>query len=206
MNNELAQRFLFFDTEFTQLKKDSTLISIGIVDSATSERFYGEFTDYDRHSVDDWIQDNVIANLGNPVADDCPYDMHVTYVTGTSRDIKYSLLSWLAKIGKLGSPFSHFQFVSDVSHYDFVLLIDLLTGGGTAMELQGNISPYCYDINSMIAVYKEIDFLKAFNYSRERLLEELGNPIDKYIRVNKHNALYDAEVIKALFMGIRNQI
>lgn len=201
-----GNRFLFFDNEFTQLKKDTSLISIGIVDSETYERFYAECTDYDRRSVDEWIEKNVIANLGNPIAEDCPYDMHVTYVTGTRREVKYSLLAWLAKIGKLGFTFNGFQFVSDVCHYDFVLLIDLLTDGGTAMELPGNISPCCIDLNAMIATYKQITFKEAFDYSREELLAEFGDPIDAYIRMNKHNALYDAEVIKALFMHIRRYL
>ena len=38
-------RTYFFDTEFTGLRKDTTLISIGIV-SDTGDRFYAELTDY----------------------------------------------------------------------------------------------------------------------------------------------------------------
>lgn len=203
---KLPNRYLCFDTEFTQLKKDTTLISVGISDTESMEKFYAECTDYDRRSIDEWIEKNVIANLGNPVADDCPYDMHVTYVTGTRREVMYSLLAWLSKISKIGNPFNHFQFVSDVCHYDFVLLVDLLTNGGTAMELQSNIVPYCIDLNYAISFYKNITHEEAFNYSREQLLNEFGDPIDAYIRMNKHNALYDAEVIKALFMHMLNCI
>lgn len=35
---------IFFDTEFTGLHKDTTLISIGLV-SETGEKFYAEFDD-----------------------------------------------------------------------------------------------------------------------------------------------------------------
>lgn len=206
MSNTLKNRSLFFDTEFTQLKKDTTLISIGITDSISMERFYAEFTDYDRRSVDDWIEENVIANLGNPIDKDCPFDMHLTYETGTRRDIKYSLLTWLAKISKVNSMFNHFQFVSDVCHYDFVLLIDLLTDGGTAFDMQNNISPCCIDLNGIIAMHRGISHEEAFDYSREKLLKELKADIDPYLKGNKHNSLYDAEVIKALYMHMRGCI
>ena len=53
---------LYFDTEFTGLQKDTSLISIGIV-SDSGRKFYAEFTDYDKSKVDEWIQDNVIRNL-----------------------------------------------------------------------------------------------------------------------------------------------
>ena len=54
---------LYFDTEFTGLRKDTDLISIGIVDPLYNRYFYAEFTDYDRTKVDCWIKENVIDNL-----------------------------------------------------------------------------------------------------------------------------------------------
>lgn len=53
---------LYFDTEFTGLHKNTTLISIGII-ADDGKEFYGEFTDYDESLLDDWIKKNVIANL-----------------------------------------------------------------------------------------------------------------------------------------------
>ena len=53
---------IFFDTEFTGLHQNTTLISIGCV--AEDERtFYAENRYYNRKQVDDWIQKNVIGNL-----------------------------------------------------------------------------------------------------------------------------------------------
>jgi hypothetical protein len=52
-------RTYFFDTEFTGLRKDTTLISIGIV-SDTGDRFYAELTDYDEGMCDEWIEKNVL--------------------------------------------------------------------------------------------------------------------------------------------------
>jgi hypothetical protein len=51
---------IFFDTEFTGLHKNTTLISIGLV-AETGESFYAEFTDYDKSQVNDWIKENVIS-------------------------------------------------------------------------------------------------------------------------------------------------
>ena len=53
---------IFFDTEFTGLHKNTTLISIGLVDE-NGRSFYAEFTAYNKSQVDDWIQENVINNL-----------------------------------------------------------------------------------------------------------------------------------------------
>ena len=54
---------LFFDTEFTGLHKNTTLVSIGIIDSEGSKAFYAELTDYDATQIDDWLRENVISNL-----------------------------------------------------------------------------------------------------------------------------------------------
>ena len=53
---------IFFDTEFTGLHKNTTLISIGLFDE-NGRNFYAEFNDYDESQCDDWIQDNVIKYL-----------------------------------------------------------------------------------------------------------------------------------------------
>ena len=53
---------VWFDTEFTGLHKNTTLISIGLVNEY-GETFYAEFTDYDKNQCDDWIKENVLNNL-----------------------------------------------------------------------------------------------------------------------------------------------
>jgi mannitol-1-phosphate/altronate dehydrogenase len=49
---------IFFDTEFTGLHKNTTLISIGLV-AGDGTTFYGEIENYDKTQVDEWIQKNV---------------------------------------------------------------------------------------------------------------------------------------------------
>lgn len=52
-----------------------------------------------------------------------------------------------------------------------------------------------YDINQDIATYYNINLNEAFNKSREDILKENNIIID----VKKHNALYDAKVIKEIY-------
>lgn len=218
---------LFFDCEFTGLRKDTTIISLGIV-ADNGKKFYAEFTDFNWDFVDDWIQKNVLDNFilekfylkcfdlldeqveewkrnGYEVSNRPTMNTacllfetkrtndDFTEVVGDSDWIREALSEWL-------SQFDSIQFVSDVCHYDFVLLIDLLTGGKTALDLPDNISAVCHDINSDIARHYGISEREAFDKSREEIVSELcGHEIEG----EKHNALYDAEVIKAIYDEIK---
>ena len=181
---------LFFDMEFTGLRKNTTPISIGIV-SEDGKKFYAEFTDYDEIQCDDWIKENVTSEL--------LHDTEKWYegiadrqIHGIKKIISYGLKDWLQQ-------FDGIQFVSDVCHYDFVLLIDLLTNGGTALDLPDNISAVCHDINQDIAAYFEVSDREAFDMNREEILDRLTG-----YRVvgEKHNSLHDAEIIKKIYEEI----
>ena len=177
---------IFFDTEFTGLHKNTTLISIGLV-AENGEKFYAEFTDYDESQCDDWIKENVISKLFLNMQDEC----HIPgYHCGTKKFIKVALETWFKQ-------FDSIELVSDVCHYDMVLLIDIF---GSAFDLPKNICPVCYDINQDIAKYYKISTQEAFDKSREEILKE------HYTVVNgdKHTALYDAEVIKAIYEILNN--
>ena len=94
--------------------------------------------------------------------------------------------------------FDTIQFVSDVCHYDFVLLIDLITNGGTALDLPETISAVCHDINQDIANQFRVCDAKGFDMSREQIMNELCGSED-VVTGDKHNSLYDAETIKAIW-------
>ena len=186
---------IFFDTEFTGLHKNTTLISIGLVDE-NGRSFYAEFIDYDESQVDDWIKENVIDNLmsnnfdikGEPNTTSIFGDQ--TLSKGTKKYIKDQLEEWLL-------PYDKVELVSDVCHYDMVLFIDIF---GTAWDLPRCINPACHDINQDIAQYYEISETEAFDYSREELLQ--NNAI--IIKGDKHNSLYDARVIKEIYNVIKS--
>ena len=196
--------YVYFDTEFTGLRRDCDLISIGLINYEGST-FYAEFNDYSESKCDKWIDENVYPNLTYP---DTVKDNGVWTVTGSKAKVRKMLLEWLDKY----VPGDRIvQFVSDVCHYDFVLLVDLLTDGGTALELPKNISPCCLDINqdiatSMYRIVPEgkteeefnrniVPIAEAFNISREDVAQDYKDSIGT---PKKHNALYDAKVIRAI--------
>lgn len=220
---------LFFDMEFTGLRQNTTPISLGIV-SEDGKKFYAEFVDFDFNQVNDWITKNVLDNLflkklyptvspellekqicewgkdgyeisklpcmatGVLMFESKRTKNGFTEVVGTRQWISESLIGWLSQFNKI-------QFVSDVCHYDFVLLIDLLTNGGTALDLPENISAVCHDLNMDIARHFHVSDREAFDMSREEIMFDVCAGKD-FVTGDKHNSLYDAEVIRAIYGGI----
>ena len=194
---------IYFDTEFTGLVPNTTLISIGCV-AETGEKFYAEFTDYNKDLCDDWIKENVLANLlmeGGSIdgkIDDTGNPLFDNTVVGSSIFVKNILTKWLEIVSKG----ERIQFVSDVCHYDFYLLVNQIFGG--AFSLPDFVNPVCYDIcQTLWPDYaddeKLSDLMKeAFDYSREDLCKQINGKLPEGY---KHNALYDAEVIKMIYEG-----
>lgn len=178
---------LFFDTEFTGLQKDTTLISIGII-ADDSKIFYAEFNDYNKDQVNDWIQENIIKNFENPKFKKNGME---TKMIGDKETIKKELTLWLKQ-------FKDIELISDVCHYDMVLFIDIF---GTAFDLPKHVCPVCYDINQDIARYLNISQAKAFDINREDLAYEKDDIIMDKV---KHNALWDALVIRDIYNKINN--
>lgn len=176
---------IFFDTEFTGLCKNTTLISIGCVDE-DGKTFYAELNDYATCQCNEWIKDNVIANL----TWEGRHDSQRVYfnnngdvsMLGDKQFVAEKFAEWLSRYDSV-------QLVSDVCHYDMVLLIDLF---GSAFDLPKNVSPVCHDICQDIAVHYGMTDYEAFDTYREGLLAEP-------IKGNKHNALYDAKVIRQIY-------
>ena len=177
---------IFFDTEFCGLKKDTQLISIGLI-SEDGKEFYGEFTSINTELLDDWIIENVLMNTAKygEVNETDIVINESDYHFGTREEIQEELKNWL-------SQYEEVQLISDVCHYDMVLFIDIF---GSAFDLPDNVSPVCYDINQDIASYYEESQKDAFDRNREDILEEHGITIVG----QKHNSLYDARVIQQIY-------
>ena len=193
--------YFYFDTEFTGLHRGTTLMSIGIIrvkeaDTSQTSAFYAEFTDYDKSQVDDWIHNNVEKNFLFKdkeafVKYDNPND--ITIVKGNKEEVKKVLLNWLSE------QYCTIQMVSDVCHYDFCLLTDLIAPD--CLSLPEYFSPTCHDINQDIAKFYGINEIHAFDISREEFEQRLVVPklvqpaetkLLSFDIQNKHNALYDA--------------
>ena len=173
------------------LYKNSNLISIGII-SEDGKEFYGEIEDIKNEWTDNWIEENVLVNTvaygGVDVLD--IVNSESDYYIGSKEEVAEYLREWLSQFDKV-------ELVSDVCHYDMVLFIDLF---GTAFDLPDNICPACYDINQDIARVYNLSEQEAFDYNREEILKE--NNIDT--EGAKHNAMYDARVIKTIYELLNN--
>ena len=177
---------IFFDTEFTGLHKNTTLISIGLVDE-NNRTFYAEFSDYDESQCDEWIRENVIKHLKLGKYEHYGLNVNNTEVYGSKEFIKEKLSDWLSQYDKV-------ELVSDCCHYDMVLFIDIF---GDAFDIPKQVNPACHDINQDIATYYKISEREAFGISREDILSSNNFIVDEEIM--KHNALFDAQVIKEIY-------
>lgn len=172
---------VFFDTEFTGLHQNTTLISIGLI-SDTGETFYAELDDYDKSQVNKWLQENVIDNL--MLQDESALSLIEKYddyklarVVGNSSLVSARLQEWLAQWDTV-------EMWSDCLSYDWVLFNQLW---GHAFDIPKNVYYIPFDICTLFKA-SGIDP----DISRE---EYAGLDADG----QKHNALWDAMVIKACY-------
>lgn len=171
---------IFFDTEFTGLHQHTTLISIGLV-AETGEKFYAEFTDYDKEQIDEWLQKNVINNLILQHEERRAFDFFCidksSSVVGDTKIVKHWLTEWF-------SQFDEVEIWGDCLSYDWVLFCQIF---GHAFNIPKNIYYIPFDLSTLFKD-KNIDT----DINREEFAYE-GNV--KQVERNKHNALWDAQVI-----------
>ena len=201
---------IFWDCEFTGLHKNTTLISIGLV-SDCGKSFYGEFCDYDKSQIDEWLQNNVINNLlftdkitascgswenwlsekrkfgdalGFALADK---DMSDFQCIGETPMVKNRLEKWLAQFEKI-------EMWSDCLAYDWVLFCNIW---GHAFSIPKNIYYIPFDV---CTVFKE----KGIDpdISREEFIADFSTS-DDILHGKKHNALYDAYVIRECYNKLK---
>lgn len=185
---------IFFDTEFTGLHQNTTLISIGLV-SEDNRTFYAELNDYDVLQCDDWIKEHAIDNLvmkppkpgeeeyyhawrskDNPLGQDI-YNGYSVQLRGDKNTIKNELELWLSQFGDV-------EMWSDCLSYDWVLFNQLY---GHAFKIPVNVYYIPFDICTMFKL-KGVDP----DVNRE-VFADVEN-------VNlKHNSLWDARVIKMCY-------
>jgi len=166
---------IFFDTEFTGLHQKTTLISIGLI-SDTGKKFYAELDDFDNSQVDEWLEENVTSKLfiRNPevvIPDDIEY--HI----GNMDHIKKALLEWLSR-------FDEVEMWSDCLAYDWVLFSEIF---GHAFNIPENVYYIPFDICTLFKVM-DVDP----DIGRESFADIGDSDF-------KHNAIWDAQVIKACY-------
>lgn len=176
---------VFFDTEFTGLHQHTTLISIGLV-TDDSSTFYAELVDYDDSQIDEWIQENVINHLLFNPKDKAtgftdPLTNHEFTMKGDRYLVRDYLKAWLGQ-------FDQVEMWSDCLSYDWVLFNQLW---GHAFNKPKNVYYIPFDICTLFKV-KGIDP----DISRE---EFAFGEYYAEMKAQKHNALWDAKVIKACY-------
>jgi len=117
---------VFFDTEFTGLHKNTTLMSIGLVDM-DGRTFYAELSDYDQYQVDSWLAENVVANFtGEKLL--------------TTPMLATELAEWL-------SVYDNVEIWSDCLAYDWVLFNNIF---GTAFDIPKNVYYIPFDLCTLM--------------------------------------------------------
>lgn len=170
---------VFFDTEFTGLHKNTTLISIGL-HAENGETFYAELTDYDKSQVDSWIATNVIARLTLP--DGIRDKTYGWTIKGNKAEVTQFLTEWL-------SQFEQVEMWSDCLSYDWVLFCDLY---GHAFNIPKNVYYIPFDICTLFQA-------KGINPDINREKYGCG---EVYSEMPKHNASWDAFVILSCYLKL----
>jgi len=173
---------IFFDTEFSGLHQKTTLISIGLI-SECGKTFYAELTYYDKSQIDDWLQENVIANLQHDPSDDEFVHIHNgnVFCIGDSSKIKTELIAWFAQ-------FESVEMWSDCLSYDWVLFNQIF---GHAFSIPQHVFYIPFDICTLF-------WAKGIDPDVNR--EEFSNMKEGS---QKHNALWDAKVIRECFVKLQ---
>ena len=205
---------IYYDSEFTQLHRNSTLISVGFISEA-GNYFYAEFNDYDKTQINDWLHDQVINNLLHSPTD---YE-NLSYITKTlapnqnqnvkcynieivdnSENIKSELINWL-KIESTDA--GQVQIYTDCYAYDWMLLVDLLSDDelSTAMGMPEFINYIPIDLSTALwsrGIDPDISREEFGEISTDSDDIDLSYPIT----TRKHNSLFDALVAKKCFEKI----
>ena len=130
---------IYYDSEFTGLHRDTSLISVGLCTEQGAE-FYAEFSDYATEQCDDWLRHNVIAHTRwiaageqTPMVTD---EADTRLCFGDRELVRKELESWLGR-------FDAVEIWADCPAYDWVLFCDLFGG---ALHIPAHIFYIPFDL------------------------------------------------------------
>lgn len=180
---EKKLKFVFLDTEFTGEHGKTTLVSLGMVtmDGQTLEI---NFNDYNKKQVSSWLKKNVLSNLKEKSA--------------------YSSKIAFTKISNFLESYSSGDKIIIVTAgktLDLTLLFDLYKYSKIKKNSQFH---WLYDLPDYLSHNDHLDLNTIFflaglkNTNRE-------NFANLKIKKNKHNALYDAIIVKKCFNKLLNK-
>jgi DNA polymerase III epsilon subunit-like protein len=171
-------RFVFLDTEFTGEHGKTTLVSLAMVtmDGQTLEI---NFNDYNKKQVSSWLKKNVLSNLKGKSA--------------------YSSKTAFIKISNFLENYSSGEKIIIVTAgktLDLTLLFDLYQH--SKIKNKNSQFHWLHDLPDYLSHNDHLDLMTMFflaglkNINRE-------NFANLKIKNNKHNALYDAIIVRKCF-------
>lgn len=205
---------IFYDFEFCGFHKGEVAqpISLACVCS-NGNTFYAEFIDFPADKINDWIEQNVLPSLrwyqigdywqviiaAQKLQDTFIFNASglETYVLGSKHNIRNQLKSWIkrqydpAETGKI-------HFWGDYCTHDWQMLTDLIANfdnNGGLPVYPDKVSYIPYDLSTLLAMQGKQDI------SREGYAG-----VANYPQAQKHNALWDAAVIKACYNKIIKEL
>lgn len=194
-----------------------------------SKSFYAEFLDFDINRCDNWVKENVVSKLLFNEHDRFLHHYGgLKRVKDNTHFIKKSLLNWLEQFSDYQIQFicdcgtwDWYWMVQLLAEWEtkFICLsgeyktaeearckgcyawgCNSTDGYKTGLpKLPDNISPVPSDLNDLIAIKKGITPKEAFNLTREDILPANEDGSSYGWGGDKHNALFDANVIKEIY-------
>jgi hypothetical protein len=166
---------VFFDTEFTRIGQNTTLVSIGFI-SESAETLYIELSDYDRTQVTPWLETHVMRLLHRTE----------TVTTAQARD---RVAQWFEAI----HPQGKIQLISAGKDIDNILLYNLWAEvqPGSTLKTWRDRLPAAIDHKW------HLDMDTAFALFGVDPNQERAALVESPVEGEAHHALYDARMIKA---------
>lgn len=154
----------FIDTEFTDLAKDCSLLSIGVVSEDGKSSFYGEVKNYEESKCSDFVKKTILPTLKGGEVLICHREPLHVRMSSTYFVVANAFTQWLLfMIKRLGIKnrsnakyaIPEIVFVSDVCQYDAVLVKELIAVGSNDLNsedkelLEKTINPMWIDLSSL---------------------------------------------------------
>lgn len=189
---------LFFDTEYTGESTDASLISIGII-SENDTTFYAEFNDYQPDQLSPWVERYVIQKLKfshhriaqshylKTRVENSTNTRHGHYnveMTGSYEEIRKELLHWL-------DTFDLVEFWGDRISLHWQLLSRLMANYVERWPIYPeNVNDLPFDLTTLF-------YIKGIDPSLNREYFAFSGNIPTLDF--KHNALWDARIVKSCY-------
>ncbi|MEL6592610.1 MAG: 3'-5' exoribonuclease [Bacteroidota bacterium] len=170
---------LFIDTEFTDLRQNAALISLGIV-ADDGKSFYAEFTDFSVEQASDYVRTDILPllELRNQEEGFVEKQDGNWRMKGTRQMITAELKNFLAQ-------FSQLICWLDYTAYDWVLFCELFGG---SFHLPSNLYYIPFDLMTLMV-------LKGEDPDQDRLAF-VAETWEAGEIPQRHHALWDARILR----------